>query len=141
MNRQHLAPAGLAEPPDPYAHGVVCGDMVFIAGQVAFDDNNRVVGVGDAAAQAEQVWRNIAAVVEAAGGHVTDVVKITVFLADIRHAAEEIAVRRRLFPVGRFPICTQVQVANLGLADLLMEVDAIAVLGGTTAADSQPVGR
>lgn len=136
MNRRYLAPDGLAEPPDPYAHGVVCGDLVFIAGQVAFDASNRVVGVGDATAQAEQVWSNLAAVVEAAGGQVADIVKITVLLADIRHAPEEIAVRRRFFPSGRFPICTQVQVANLGLSDLLMEIDAIAVLGGSSTADT-----
>jgi enamine deaminase RidA (YjgF/YER057c/UK114 family) len=59
---------------------------------------------------------------------VRDVVKITVFLADIRHAQAEIAARSEHFEAGRFPICTMVQVANLGLPDLLMEVDAIAVL-------------
>lgn len=139
MKREYLTPNGLAEPPDPYAHAVVCGDLVFVAGQVAFDEQNHVVGVGNAAAQAEQVWRNIAAVVEAAGGQVTDVVKITVFLADIRHAQDEITVRRRLFPEGRFPICTQVQVANLGLPDLLMEIDAIAVLRPTS--DAGPTGQ
>jgi 2-iminobutanoate/2-iminopropanoate deaminase len=132
VKREYVVPDGLAAPPDPYAHAVVFGDLVFVAGQVAFDEHNDVVGVGDAQAQAEQVWRNIEAVVRAAGGEVTDVIKITVFLADIRHAQDEITVRRRLFPEGRFPICTQVQVANLGLPDLLMEIDAIAVLGSTT---------
>jgi enamine deaminase RidA (YjgF/YER057c/UK114 family) len=101
-----------------------------VAGQVAFDAENRVVGLGDPHAQAEQVWRNIASVVESAGGSVRDVVKITVFLSDIRHAGAEIDVRRRVFADGVYPICTQVQVANLGLPELLMEVDAIAVLDG-----------
>jgi enamine deaminase RidA (YjgF/YER057c/UK114 family) len=128
MNRTYVAPSGLAEPPEPYAHGVAVGDLLFVAGQVAFDEDNVVVGVGDPEAQARQVWANITAVVEAAGGRIRDVVKITVFLADIRHAQAEIAARREHFEVGRFPICTMVQVANLGLPDLLMEVDAIAVL-------------
>jgi len=44
------------------------------------------------------------------------------------HAAAEISVRERLFERGRFPICTLVQVANLGLPELLMEIDAVAVL-------------
>ena len=56
-------------------------------------------------------------------------VKITIFLKDVRHAPAEISVREGLFEPGRYPICTLVQVANLGLPDLLMEVDAIAHLG------------
>ena len=128
MSNQYVRPDSLAEPPEPYSHAVKCGDTVYIAGQVAFDENNRVVGVGDAHAQAKQVWHNIAAAVEAAGGSVSDVIKITIFLKDIRDALAEIEVRRTLFEGGRYPICTQVQVANLGLPDLLMEVDAIAVI-------------
>jgi enamine deaminase RidA (YjgF/YER057c/UK114 family) len=126
----YLEPAGLAAPPEPYAHAVRCGDTLYVAGQVAFDEENRIVGQGDPAAQAEQVWANIARAVEAAGGTVADVVKITVFLKDIRDAPAEIAVRERLFAPGRYPICTMIQAASLGLPELLMEVDAIAYLGG-----------
>lgn len=129
MERRYLSP-GLAKPPEPYAHGVQWGELVLIAGQVAFDEENNIVGRGDAAAQARQVWRNLATVAESAGGTVRDIVKITVFLADIRHAPHEIAVRSELFPADRFPICTQVQVANLGLPELLMEIDAIAIISG-----------
>ncbi|TMD90913.1 MAG: RidA family protein [Chloroflexi bacterium] len=128
MERVYLEPLGIAGAPEPYSHAIRCGNTIYIAGQVAFDESNRVVGVGDARKQAERVWHNIRLAVEAAGGKVTDIVKITVFLKDIRHAGDEIAVRGALFKKGRYPICTQVQVANLGLPDLLMEVDAIAVL-------------
>ncbi|TAN33920.1 RidA family protein [bacterium] len=128
MERTYLEPEGLAAPPEPYAHAIRCGDTVYIAGQVAFDEHNNVVGIGDPRKQAERVWHNIRLAVEAAGGKLADVIKITVFLADIRHAPDEIAVRQQLFEPGRCPICTQVQVANLGLPELLMEVDAIAVL-------------
>lgn len=128
MERTYLEPAGIAAAPEPYSQAIRCGSTVYIAGQVAFDEANDVVGVGDARKQAERVWHNIRLAVEAAGGKVTDVVKITVFLKDIRHAKDEIAVRQALFKEGRYPICTQVQVANLGLPDLLMEVDAIAVV-------------
>lgn len=128
MTRTYLNPNGLAAPPEPYSHAVRCGDTVYIAGQVAFDEHNEIVGIGDARRQAEQVWHNIKLAVESAGGQIGDVVKITVFLKDIRCAPDEIAARAQLFEPGRFPICTMVQVANLGLPDLLMEVDAIAVL-------------
>jgi enamine deaminase RidA (YjgF/YER057c/UK114 family) len=128
MNRVYLEPAGLAPPPEPYAHAVRCGNTLYIAGQVAFDEDNQIVGVGDPRLQAEQVWENIGLAAEAAGGSVADVVKITVFLKDIRDAPAEIAARESRFAPGTFPICTMVQVANLGLPELLMEVDAIAVL-------------
>ena len=129
MKRTYLEPDGLAPPPEPYSHAIRCGDTLYIAGQVALDEQNGIVGVGDPRRQAEQVWRNIGLAVEGAGGTLADVVKITIFLKDVRHAPAEISVRERLFEPGRFPICTLVQVANLGLPDLLMEVDAIAVLG------------
>ena len=128
MERTYLEPAGIAPPPEPYSHAIRCGDTLYIAGQVAFDENNETVGIGDPRRQAEQVWRNIRLAVEAAGGTLADVVKITVFLKDVRHAPAEISVREQLFEPGRYPICTLVQVANLGLPDLLMEVDAVAVL-------------
>jgi enamine deaminase RidA (YjgF/YER057c/UK114 family) len=128
MERTYLEPDGIAAPPEPYSHAVRCGDTVYIAGQVAFDEQNNIVGVGDARKQAERVWHNIRLAVEAAGGELADVIKVTIFLKDIRHAPDEIAVRQNLFKPGHFPICTQVQVANLGLPDLVMEVDAVAVL-------------
>jgi enamine deaminase RidA (YjgF/YER057c/UK114 family) len=128
MERTYLEPAGIAPPPEPYSHAIRCGDTLYIAGQVAFDEDNNTVGIGDPRRQAEQVWRNIRLAVESAGGTLADVVKITVFLKDVRHAPAEIGVREKLFEQGRYPICTLVQVANLGLPDLLMEVDAVAVL-------------
>jgi enamine deaminase RidA (YjgF/YER057c/UK114 family) len=129
MERTYLEPNGLAAPPEPYSHAIRCGDTLYVAGQVAFDEQNHVVGIGDPRRQAEQVWRNIRLAVEAAGGNLGDVIKITIFLKDVRHAPAEISVREQLFEPGRLPVCTLVQVANLGLPDLLMEVDAVAVLG------------
>ena len=82
----------------------------------------------DAVGQAIQCFDNLKRLLAAAGLDMGDVVKITIFLKDIRHAPAEISVREALFEPGRYPICTLVQVANLGLPDLLMEVDAVAVL-------------
>ena len=129
MERTYLEPAGIAPPPEPYSHAIRCGDTLYVAGQVAFDENNQVVGTGDPGVQAERVWHNIRLAVEAAGGTLADVVKITIFLKDVRHAPAEISVREGLFEPGRYPVCTLVQVANLGLPALLMEVDAVAHLG------------
>jgi enamine deaminase RidA (YjgF/YER057c/UK114 family) len=128
MERDYPEPLELAPPPEPYSHVVRCGDTVYIAGQVAFDQENRIVGVGDPHRQAEQTWANIERAARAAGSSLADVVKITVFVKDIRDAKAEVEVRQGLFEQGRFPVCTQVQVANLGLPELLMEVDAVAVI-------------
>ena len=100
MERTYLEPAGIAPPPEPYSHAIRCGDTLYIAGQVAFDEQNRTVGVGDPRRQAEQVWHNIRLAVEAAGGTLADVVKITVFLKDVRHAPAEISVRESLFQLS-----------------------------------------
>src|SRR2546425_8075964 len=102
MERTYLEPDGIAAPPEPYSHAVRCGDTVYIAGQVAFDEENNIVGVGDARKQAERVWHNIRLAVEAAGGGVAHVIKITIFLQDISHAPDEIAVRQPPFKPGRF---------------------------------------
>jgi enamine deaminase RidA (YjgF/YER057c/UK114 family) len=128
MEREYLVGAGVGEPPEPYCQVVRAGSLVFIAGQVALDENWQLVGLGDPLAQAEQVWKNLERAAAAAGGAVTDIVKISVFLADIRHAPAEMEVRARYFDQGRWPVCTQVQVANLGLPELLMEVDAFAIV-------------
>jgi enamine deaminase RidA (YjgF/YER057c/UK114 family) len=128
MEREYFVGAGVGEPPEPYCQVVRAGSTVFIAGQVALDENWQVVGLGDPLAQAEQVWRNLDRAATAAGGSAANIVKITVFLADVRHAAAEMEVRARYFQQGRWPVCTQVQVANLGLPELLLEVDAIAVI-------------
>jgi len=128
VHREYLPDAGVGNPPEPYSQAVRVGDTVYIAGQVALDQNWEVVGRGDPVVQAEQVWRNLGVVAASAGTSVANIVKITVFLADIRHASAEMEIRRRHFSHGRYPICTLVQVANLGLPELLMEVDAIAIV-------------
>lgn len=124
----YLIPSSVGVPLDPYSHAVACETTICVAGQVVLDADNTMVGVGGPLRQAEQVWENIERVVEPAGGRVADVVEITVFLKDIRFGDAEIEVRRRLFSEGRFPICTEVQVANLATPEILMEVDAIAVI-------------
>jgi enamine deaminase RidA (YjgF/YER057c/UK114 family) len=128
MEREFFVGAGVGVPPEPYCQVVRAGSTVFIAGQVALDENWQLVGLGDPLAQATQVWKNLDRAAQAAGGAASDIVKITVFLSDIRHAPAEMEVRGRYFEHGRWPVCTQVQVANLGLPELLMEVDAIAIV-------------
>ena len=115
--------------PWPYSHGIKVGNTVYVAGQVALDEELRIVGPGDAEAQARQTWRNIQKVVEAAGGKVTDVVRVTTYVADLADIEAIHSVRREFFPDGDYPVATVVQAAKLGLPGLLLETEAFAVIG------------
>lgn len=126
--REYLAPPRLAPPPEPYHHAIRCGDFLIMSGQVAFDEHNNIVGINDPEAQVRQIWSNIRACVEAAGGTIDDVVRVAYYLADINVIQAEMRVRREMFPGGNFPCATCVQVARLGLDDLLLEVEATAYI-------------
>src|SRR5207244_7352461 len=93
----------------------------------------RIVGPGDAEAQARQTWKNIQKVVEAAGGKITDVVRVTTYVADLADVEAIHAVRREFFPDGDYPVATVVQAARLGLPGLLLETEAFAVIGCSSA--------
>jgi enamine deaminase RidA (YjgF/YER057c/UK114 family) len=126
VSREYLEPAGLGPPTDPFTHVIVVDRTVYVAGQIALDERNQIVGAGDPALQAEQCWTNISLALQAADCTLADIVKLTVFLKDIRHGPSETAVRRRHFGDNPMPVCTLVQVANLGFPELLMEIDVIA---------------
>ena len=128
--KEYLNPSGLARPPEPYHHAIRCGDFVLIAGQVAFDQDNNIVGIDDPTAQARQVWKNIKAAVEAAGGTIDDIVRVVYYLADISVIKAEMEVRREMFPKGNYPCTTVIQAARLGLDGLLLEVEATAYMPG-----------
>jgi enamine deaminase RidA (YjgF/YER057c/UK114 family) len=103
--------------------------MLYVAGQVALDENLRLVGPGDPGAQARQTWKNIQMVVEAAGGKVTDVVRVTTYVVDLEHVEAIHGVRREFFPDSDYPTATVVQAAKLGLPGLLLETEAFAIIG------------
>jgi enamine deaminase RidA (YjgF/YER057c/UK114 family) len=85
-------------PPDgPFSHGVKVGNLVFLAGQAAVDQEGRVVGKGDIEAQTTQTLENLQLVLEAAGATFDDVATITVYLTNILvSAARRIAIRSPL---------------------------------------------
>jgi enamine deaminase RidA (YjgF/YER057c/UK114 family) len=125
-----ITTAGSVEPlPWPLSQGIRVGETLFIAGQVALDDHLRLVGAADPWAQARQVWKNVDAVVTAAGGRLEDVVKVVTYVVDFAHGEAIHDVRREMFPNGDFPAATMIQVEKLGLPGLLLETDAVAVIG------------
>ncbi|MFT7676664.1 MAG: enamine deaminase RidA (YjgF/YER057c/UK114 family), partial [Planctomycetota bacterium] len=87
MKQEVIHPEGWA-PAKGYANGVLVtggGPTLYVAGQVAWDADQQIVGVGDMGAQFTQVLRNIMAVVEAAGGKAEHIVRMTAFVTD-KHA-------------------------------------------------------
>ncbi len=111
-----------------YSHAIQAGDTLYVAGQVAVDPEGNVVGEGDIEAQVAQVWQNLRSVLAYAGGSVEDIVKITVFTTDIAHRPAIAAARDAIFPNGRYPASTFLVVQSLARAELLVEIEAIAVL-------------
>ncbi len=129
MSKEIVNPAGMA-PPTGYSYAVKkSGSPVFISGQVALDADGKIVGEGDAAAQTEQVFRNLRTVVEACGGTMDDIVKITVFVTDAAYRPAIGAARQKHFKEGQYPASTYLVVSALAVPQLLVEVEAVAMIG------------
>lgn len=101
--------------------------MIYIAGQVAFDQARQVAGAGDMAAQTEQVFRNLQAALAAAGATFADVVKMTTYVTDMGQAPVIRAVRARYFG-DTLPASTLVGVTALAHPDLMVEIEVIAAV-------------
>ncbi len=119
-----------------YNHAVVkAGTPVFLTGQVAWNREGEVVGVGDIAAQIAQVWRNIDALLQALGASRQDIVKIVTYATsrDFLSALHEVLAR--FFHGGPYPASTFLQVAGLAEPELLVEIDATVMLSDSAVAD------
>ncbi|HWP59996.1 MAG TPA: RidA family protein [Candidatus Acidoferrales bacterium] len=129
MAKEALNPEGLPVPRGSYSLVNIAqpGRMVFIAGQTASAPEGHVVGIGDVRAQARYVIEKIKRAVEAAGGTLNDLVAMTVFTTDVRYHRDINEVRRELLG-SNFPTSTMVQVVALARPELLLEINAIAVI-------------
>ena len=125
--REEIRVAELAEPISHYTDAVRAGDLLFVSGFVPVDGEGRLVGGEDVAAQARQVFANLAAVLAAAGATFADVVKVTVYLTDIEDRAWINPVRQDVFRDTR-PASTLVEVSALATPGAKVEIDAVALL-------------
>jgi enamine deaminase RidA (YjgF/YER057c/UK114 family) len=128
MAKTVINPPTLAAPTG-YSYAIrKSGTPVFISGQVALDGRGRLVGENDAAAQTEQVFQNLKAVVEACGGSLDDIVKITIFVTDPSYRPAVAAARLKYFKEGQWPASTYLVVAALAVPQMLVEVEAVAII-------------
>ncbi|HZS61210.1 MAG TPA: RidA family protein [Gemmatimonadaceae bacterium] len=107
---------------------VTGGKIVFIAGQVALDTSGNVVGTGDFRRQVQQVFENLKAAVEAAGGSFRDVIKLNTFVLDCSQLAHFREIRDQYVDRESPPASTLVQVSRLFRPEFLVEVEAVAVV-------------
>jgi len=125
---QYLNPPTLSVPTG-YTHVVQVhsGRTVYIAGQVSFDKSGNLVGKNDFAAQATQVFENLKLALSAAGATFDNLVKVTTFVTDMSQIATLRAIRARYYGKNA-PASTLVQIGKLANEELMIEIEAIAVV-------------
>ena len=129
MAKRALNPDGLPIPRGSYVQVAVAdpGRVVAIAGQTAGDAEGNVVGIGDIREQTREVLGKLRRGVEAVGGTVDDIVAVTVFITDARFYADVNEVRREVFGTN-FPTSAMVNITSLARPELLVEMNALAVV-------------
>lgn len=124
-------PAGMWQPNGrAFSQGVVQGDgaVVHVTGQVAWDEHDNVIGVGDVEAQLEQAVDNVRTVLAEVGGTLGDIVSMTVYFLDRADLPSIQRVRARHFDLATAPASVLIQVPGLVLPELLVELVPIAVV-------------
>jgi enamine deaminase RidA (YjgF/YER057c/UK114 family) len=103
------------------------GRLLYIAGQVAWDTSGNIVGKGDVRAQARQVFQNLRGVLQAAGGDLKDLMKITTYITKIEDFPAVAEARSEVFK-GELPASTLIVVKSLFHPDFLIEVEGVAAV-------------
>ena len=111
-----------------YSHAIKAGNTIYLSGQVAEDHDGRVCHKRNFLGQLEMVLENIKNVLEAAGSNMQDVVKMTVFCRHLWDLKDMIPLYQRYFGDHR-PAMTAVEVVQLWNPHLLVEIEAVAVIG------------
>jgi len=126
-----LNPASVSAPRG-YSHAVqidlgTC-KMIIISGQVGIDNKGNLIGKGDFGKQTEQAFQNIKSIVESAGGTMDNVVKLGFYILDVNNIQTMRTVRDKYINLKNPPTSTLVQVSKLFRDDILVEIEATAVI-------------
>jgi 2-iminobutanoate/2-iminopropanoate deaminase len=129
--KQRITNPQVPEPlPQTWSNCLVVGNQVFTAGMTS-RTGTEVVGGASMYEQARAIFTKIKHLMEAAGGQMDDIVKVVIYVTDIKRR-EEVWQARREFFSGDFPVSTLVEVRALAAPELLVEVEAIGILGSAS---------
>lgn len=115
-----------------WSNCLVVGNIAYISGLTSRGSKFETILGGDEYEQSKVIFAKIKALVEAAGGAISDVVKLTIFVTDIAQREKVWAARREFF-TGDFPCATLVQISALASPEILVEIEAVAHLGASEA--------
>ena len=130
---QRVSSPHVAEPPpERWSNALRVGDVLYVSGFTSRSSDGRTIDGRGEYEQARLIFRKIRHMVEAAGGVMADVVKLTIYVVDIRNNTEVWRARREFF-TGDFPASTLVEVKGLATPEILVEIEAVAHIGGRRA--------
>ncbi len=113
------------KPIGPYSQAIKTGNLLFISGQIGLDPTTMQMVAEDCRSQAEQIFKNIAAILKKAKCDFDSIIKLTIFLTDLNHFAVVNELMRELFKEP-FPARSTIEVSKLP-KDALIEIEAIAI--------------
>lgn len=145
-NVERMLPKNMPNLPKERGFSMVtkCGNTVYVAGQVGIDRDAQIVGNGNIEAQIRQTWANISEGMKAAGGSLKDLVKVTTYVTNIVAINPWFKVWNELYKPEERPASTFVEVSRLARPGLMVEIDAIGVVGGNVERinpNTMPKGR
>ena len=132
MSKKQIQSDKIRQPSGHFSQAVAIeakGRLVFISGMTSRRADGAIAGVGDIEAQTRQVCENLKAAVEAAGGTMDDICRVDVYVRNMEHFEKIHKVRREYFK-NPPPASTMVEVTKMTSPDYLIEINAIAVVGG-----------
>jgi len=125
--RRVTSPAAPEPPPERWSNCLLVDGVAYVSGMVARGEGVNLAAM-DEYEQAKSIFTKIKGLLEGAGGSMADVVKITVFVTNIKNNVKVWAARREFF-TGNFPASTLVEVRALASPEILVEIEAIAHIG------------